>query len=43
MPGVVAAAETRDDVVLLGIEVDDAALPFVAPLDADDNVSLTQI
>ena len=34
MPGVVAAAKSRDDVVVGGVQIDDAALAFVTPLDA---------
>ncbi len=37
-PGVIAAAEARDHVVVCGIQVDDASLSFVAPLQSEDNV-----
>ena len=38
MSGVIAAAEARDHVVAGGIQVDDASLSFVAPLQSEDNV-----
>ena len=38
MAGVVAAAETRDDIVLLGVEVDDPPFSLVAPLNPNDDV-----
>src|SRR4030088_216512 len=37
MAGIVAALEAHDDVGLLRQPVDDLALPFVAPLGADDD------
>src|ERR1700720_1084463 len=37
MAGIVAALEAHDDVSLLRQPVDDLALPFVAPLGADDD------
>jgi hypothetical protein len=40
MTGVVATAETRDDVVLLGVEIDDPAFSFVAPLNPNDDIGL---
>ena len=37
MAGIVAALEAHDDIGLLRQPVDDLALPFVAPLGADDD------
>src|SRR5215471_14711692 len=37
MTGIVSALKTNDDVGLLRQPVDDLALPFVAPLGADDD------
>src|SRR5581483_8043321 len=37
---IVAAGEARDHVVLLGVQIDDAALPFIAPLQSDNHVGL---
>src|SRR4030088_3498816 len=37
MAGIMAALEAHDDVGLLRQPVDDLALPFVAPLGADDD------
>ncbi len=37
VPGVVAALEADDDVGVLGEEIDDLPLAFVAPLSADDD------
>ncbi len=38
VPGVVAAAEARDDAVLAREQIHDAPFAFVAPLDADADV-----
>jgi hypothetical protein len=39
VPGVIAALVARDDLEALGEQVDDLALPLVAPLGADDDRS----
>ena len=36
--GVIAAAESRDDVVIGGVEIDDAAFALVAPLKPEDDI-----
>ncbi len=38
MPGIISAAETRHDVVVARVIIDDAAFAFVAELKADDYV-----
>ena len=38
VPGVVPAAEARDDRIVPGEQVDDAALALVAPLNAEDDI-----
>jgi hypothetical protein len=37
---VIAAPKPRNDVVIFGIKIDDAAFPLIAPLYADDNIGL---
>ena len=34
MPGIISAAKSRDDIVVRRIQIDDAALAFVTPLNA---------
>ena len=40
VPGIIAAAESRDDVVIGGVEIDDAAFALISPLTAEDDVGL---
>ncbi len=41
MAGVIAAAETRNDVVVRGVQVDDATFTLIAPLNAYNNIRLS--